>query len=89
MTTKPETAPIPTPKHTAAPSYVAGSHAARVRQEHDVRRTELLALRDVLEAQRIAIVDQIEDIGTALMLLSEPAPVAAHANVVSISSAAE
>lgn len=52
--------------------YVKGSHAARVRSEHDERRTELLALRDVLEGQRCALVDQIEDIGAALMLLSDP-----------------
>lgn len=53
-------------------SYVKGSHTARVRSEQDERRVELLALRDVLEAQRVALVDQIEDIGSALSLLSDP-----------------
>lgn len=54
-------------------SYVKGSHAARVRTEHDERRTELLSLRDVLTGQRDALSEQIEDIGDALTLLSEPA----------------
>jgi hypothetical protein len=53
-------------------TYVKGSHTARVRTEQDERRVELLALRDVLEAQRMALVDQIEDIGSALSLLSDP-----------------
>lgn len=88
MTTKPAEA-TPAPKPVKAQTYVKGSHAARVRAEHDERRTDLLALRDVLCAQRDALNDQIEDIGNALTLLSEPAPAAAHANVVSINSAAE
>lgn len=67
---KPEAAaPVTKPAKT---SYVKGSHTARVRTEQDERRVELLALRDVLEAQRVALVDQIEDIGTALGLLSDP-----------------
>ncbi len=57
-----------------ANSYVKGSHAALVRKEHDERRTELLSLRDVLTGQRDALSEQIEDIGDALTLLSEPAP---------------
>lgn len=87
MTTKANTAvPGTEPKAITAkaPSYVKGSHAARVRSEHDERRTELLALRDVLDAQRVALVDQIEDIGAALMLLSDPG-----SNVVPIKAAAE
>lgn len=73
---------IAAPRQTKAATYVAGSHSARVRAEHDERRTELLALRDVLEGQRSALVDQIEDIGEALMLLSDPGT-----NVVSLKAA--
>lgn len=65
-------------------TYVKGSHTARVRTEQDERRVELLALRDVLEAQRVALVDQIEDIGDALGLLSDPGT-----NVVPLNRAAE
>jgi hypothetical protein len=80
MTDKPEA----TPKPTRTQSYVKGSHTARVRSEQDERRVELLALRDVLDGQRIALVDQIEDIGAALLLLSDPG-----SNVVPLKAAAE
>lgn len=72
----------PVVKQAKPASYVKGSHTARVRSEQDERRVELLALRDVLEAQRVALVDQIEDIGTALGLLSDPGT-----NVVSLKAA--
>lgn len=66
-----ETAPAPKPQ--AKPqTYVKGSHAARVKAEQDERRVELLALHDVLSAQRDALNDQIADIGEALALLSDP-----------------
>lgn len=55
-------------------SYVKGSHAARVRAEQDERRVELLALHDVLSAQRDGLNDQIEDIVEAIQLLSEAIP---------------
>ena len=87
MTTKPENE-VTLLSKAPAQTYVVGNHAARVRQEHDQRRTELLALRDVLTGERDALSAQIDDIGTALTLLSEPAPIAAHANVVSIGNAA-
>lgn len=73
----PEAAPhMPTPTRLPKPqSYVKGSHAARVRAEQDERRVELLALHDVLSAQRDGLNDQIEDIGAALSLLSQPSNV--------------
>ena len=75
MTTKAQNT-IETPAAVArtakAAGYVKGSHAARVRSEHDERRVELLSLRDVLSAQRDGLNDQIDDIANALMLLSEP-----------------
>lgn len=72
------------PRSPKAPSYVKGSHAARVRTEHDAQRVELLALHDVLSAQRDGLSDQIEDIVDALQLLSAPAT-----NVVALNAAAE
>ena len=72
MTTKPAEVAAPVVKQAKPATYVKGSHTARVRTEQDERRVELLALRDVLEAQRMALVDQIEDIGSALGLLSDP-----------------
>jgi hypothetical protein len=72
MTTKPAEISAPVVKPAKPATYVKGSHTARVRTEQDERRVELLALRDVLEAQRVALVDQIEDIGSALSLLSDP-----------------
>jgi len=66
-----ETAPSPRPQ-TKAPAYVKGSHTARVKAEQDERRVELLALHDVLNAQRDALNDQLADIGDALALLSRP-----------------
>jgi hypothetical protein len=82
-TVKPAEGSAPVAKAKPA-SYVKGSHTARVRTEQDERRVELLALRDVLEAQRVALVDQIEDIGSALGLLSDPG-----ANVVPLRQAGE
>ncbi|MET3924577.1 hypothetical protein [Devosia sp. 2618] len=61
-------------------SYVKGSHAARVRAEQDERRVDLLALHDVLSAQRDGLNDQLSDIGEALAMLSAP-------NVVSLKAA--
>lgn len=66
---------IPDHRPAKGPSYVKGSHAARVRAEQDERRVELLALHDVLSAQRDGLNDQLEDINEALRLLSEDAPV--------------
>ena len=83
MNTKAETTITERPNKPVQ-GYVKGCHTALVRAEHDERRTELLALRDVLEGQRVGLVDQIEDIGTALMLLSEPG-----ADVVPIRQAAQ
>jgi hypothetical protein len=81
MTTKAQTT-IETPAAAArtakASGYVKGSHAARVRSEHDERRVELLSLRDVLSAQRDGLNDQIDDIANALMLLSEPSEFASN-----------
>lgn len=70
---------VAAPKPAKAVSYVQGSHAARVRAEQDERRVELLALHDVLSAQREALDGQIADIGDALALLSPPSNVVALA----------
>lgn len=73
-----EAAPVPAQRPAKAAGYVKGSHAARVRSEHDERRVELLSLRDVLSAQRDGLNDQIDDIANALMLLSEPSEFASN-----------
>ena len=84
MTAKTDTTEVSAPRAgRAAQSYVQGSHAARVKAEQDERRVELLALNDVLCAQRDALDGQIADIGQALMLLS---PGAAAGNVVSMAA---
>lgn len=73
---KPVAQPAATPmvsRATVRPTYAKGSHAARVRAEQDERRVELLALHDVLSAQRDGLNDQLADIGEALGMLSAPA----------------
>lgn len=84
----------PKPTEAAQPktkpaTYVKGSHAAGVRADHDERRTALLARDEVLDGEIRRRQEERDDINEALRLMSEPAPAAAHANVVSINSAAE
>ena len=80
-------APFAPPKPTKPATYVKGSHAAGVRADHDKQRVELLSLRDVLTGQRDTLNDQIEDIGDALSLLSDPGT--RVANIVPIRQAGE
>lgn len=87
MTAPKQTETAPAPKPVKAAGYVPGSHAVRVRTEHDERRVELLSLRDVLEAQRDALDVQISDIGDALSLLSLlSSPGETHANIVAMAA---
>lgn len=68
----------------ASRGYVAGSHAALVRAEHDKRRVELLARDEVLSHEIDAKQAERDDINEALRLLSEPA-----SNVVKMERAAQ
>lgn len=70
--TKPKTE-TPEAGPTASRGYVAGSHTALVRAEHDKRRVELLARDEVLSHEIEARQAERDDINEALRLLSEPA----------------
>ena len=82
MTAKPEVEANPV-RTAKAQTYVPGSHSARIRTEHDERRTELLARDEVLAAEISIRETERHDISEALRLTSEPAPVQQGANVVS------
>lgn len=76
-----------TPKPVAkSDTYVAGSHAARVRAEHDERRTALLARDEILAGEIERRETERHDISEALALMSEPATLA---NVVPLKVAGE
>ena len=85
MTAKPvdTAAPIAKPKPS---SYVKGSHTARVRTEHDERRTELLARDEILAGEIQRREDERHDIGEALRLMSDHGM---PSNIVPITSAAQ
>lgn len=68
---------VTTPEPARAAAYVKGSHSARVRAEHDERRTELLARDEVLAAEIEVRQNERHDINEALGLMSAPAPVVA------------
>lgn len=87
MTAKTAEVTTPVTKPAKPAAYVKGSHAARVRAEHDERRTELLARDEILAGEIERREAERHDINEALRLMSEPAP-AAHANVVSINAPA-
>lgn len=74
MTIKAKTveAAVPAPRQTKAATYVAGSHAARVRAEHDERRTELLARDEILAGEIERREAERHDINEALQLMSQP-----------------
>ncbi len=74
------------PRVSPAQTYVAGSHAARVRAEHDARRTELLARDEILAAEIETREAERHDINEALRLMSHPGDVE---NVVPLRGAAE
>lgn len=74
----------PAPKGAA---YVKGTHASRVRSEHDERRTELLARDEILAGEIQRRQDERDDINEALRLLSDPGT--ANAKVVAIRQAGE
>ena len=80
MTTKPENE-VTFPSKAA--SYVAGSHAARVRTEHNERRTELLARDEILAGEIERREQERHDISEALALMSEPAPTSAASSLLS------
>ena len=68
----------------ASGKYVAGSHAARVRAEHDERRTELLARDEILAGEIERREAERHDITEALRLMSDPGE--AGANIVSFAA---
>lgn len=72
MTAKPETETAAA-RPTKAATYVPGSHSARIRTEHDERRTELLARDEVLAAEIAIRETERHDISEVLRLTSEPA----------------
>ena len=72
-------------KPTKPASYVKGSHTARVRSEHDERRTELLARDEILAGEIQRREDERHDIGEALRLMSDPG----EANIVPLRQAGE
>lgn len=85
----PKTTPAEAVTPAKSTTYVKGSHTASVRADHDERRTALLARDEVLDGEIRRRQEERDDINEALRLTSEPAQVAAYANVVSINSAAE
>lgn len=74
-TDTPDAPPRPSRNRT----YVAGSHTASIKAEHDQRRTELLARDEVLASEIKTREDERHDISEALRLMSDPGP--AKANV--------
>jgi hypothetical protein len=72
MATKSDETIAPAAKPTKAETYVNGSHAARVRAEHDERRTALLARDEVLAGEIQRREEERHDIGEALRLMSDP-----------------
>lgn len=89
MTTTAKTTEVTTPatKPSKPASYVKGSHTARVRSEHDERRTELLARDEILAGEIERRHAEREDIGEALRLMSDPGD--AKANIVPLRQAGE